>query len=363
MKNHSSGEGASQLSQTENDRSRPQADAIQSRPSDLRNYLQQKRLHLKYLLGKLVFKMRYWMCELPKQLHDLSLNWHGMELGILRQYSPRPVKASRLPVSWRNIDGLPTIAIVTPSYNQSHFIAQTIESVLEQDYPHFEYGVIDGGSTDGTSEILEKYRERVAYYVSEPDNGQSHAIAKGFSHLRGDIMAYLNSDDLLLPGALRFVGELFAEHPEIDVIYGHRLVIDEAGREVGRWVLPRHDAQAIQNFDYVPQETLFWRKSLYEAVGGINQSFQFAMDWDLLLRFIQAGARFRRVPYFLACFRVHNKQKTHTLLDVVGEREKARLMAREYPAGRSSKRVLRLQNSYRLRSSLCATLLKCGIKY
>jgi hypothetical protein len=131
----------------------------------------------------------------------------------------------------------------------------------------------------------------------------------------------------LLPGALQFAGCFFAEHPNIDVIYGHRVIIDEAGQEVGRWILPRHDAHAIRHFDYVPQETLFWRRSLYQAVGGICPTFQFAMDWDLLLRFITSGARFYRAPYFLACFRVHHKQKTHNLLGTVGEHEKSRLLA------------------------------------
>ena len=199
--------------------------------------------------------------------------------------------------------------------------------------------------------------------MSEVDKGQADAIAKGFSKLNGDIMAYLNSDDLLMPGALRFVGGFFATHPDIDVIYGHRITIDETGQEVGRWVLPRHDPEAIRHFDYIPQETLFWRRTLYDKVGGISPSFQFAMDWDLLLRFVACGARFSRVPYFLACFRVHNKQKTHTLLESIGKREIACLMAREYPEGHSPGRVHQLQNSYRLRSSLCATLLKCGIRY
>ena len=246
---------------------------------------------------------------------------------------------------------------------KARIIAQTIESVLGQGYPLLEFGVIDGGSTDDTSQVLERYKANLAYCVSETDKGQSHAIAKGFANLKGDIMGYLNSDDLLMPGALRFLGEYFATHKNVDVIYGHRIVIDDKGQEVGRWILPPHDREAIRNFDYVPQETLFWRKSLYEAVGGIDQSFQFAMDWDLLLRFIHAGARFCRVPYFLACFRVHPKQKTHTLIDLVGEQEKARLMVREHPAGRSSKRVQQLQNSYRLRSNLCAALLRYGIRY
>jgi hypothetical protein len=336
---------------------------------DFRDYLRQKRLHVRYLIGKLAFKLRYWSCELAKPsfyvrwLRQITLKFHGMELGILRQYSPRPVCSSPLPISSRQITGLPTIAIVTPSYNQSDLIAYTIESVLGQKYPNLKYGVVDGRSTDGTPEIMTRYQDRLAYYVSEGDNGQSDAIAKGFRNLIGDIMAYLNSDDLLMPGALRFVGEFFATHPDIDVIYGHRIIIDESGREVGRWILPRHDPEAIRHFDYVPQETLFWRRTLYDKVGGINPSFQFAMDWDLLLRFIRVSARFCRVPYFLACFRLHGKQKTHTLLDVVGEREKALLMHREYPEGRSLERVQQLQHSYRLRSSLCATFLKCGIRY
>jgi hypothetical protein len=211
--------------------------------------------------------------------------------------------------------------------------------------------------------VLERYKSNLSFYVSEPDKGQAHAIAKGFVKLNGEIVSYLNSDDMLVAGALRFVGEYFATHGSVDVIYGHRIIIDKDGWEVGRWILPPHDSEAIRNFDYVPQETLFCRKSLYEAVGGIDQSFQFAMDWDLLLRFIKVGARFSRVPYFLGCFRVHDKQKTQTLSDHTGEREKAWLMAREHPAGRNLNRVQRLQDSYRLRSSLCAALLKCGIRY
>ncbi|HEY5742940.1 MAG TPA: glycosyltransferase family 2 protein, partial [Terrimicrobiaceae bacterium] len=270
-----------------------------------RPYTKEKKLHLKYLVGKYAFRLRYWIQKLRQRsfyvyhVHRLSLRWHGMELGVLRQYSPRPIQLVPPPGA-RCKSRLPTIAVVTPSYNQSHLIAETIESVLDQKYDNLEYAVVDGGSTDGTKEILEHYGQRLAYHVSEPDNGQADAIAKGFAHLNGEIMGYLNSDDLLTTGALRFVGDFFARHPQIDVIYGHRIVIDEAGQEVGRWIIPRHDPHAIRHFDYVPQETLFWRRSIYEAVGGICTSFQFAMDWDLLLRFINAGARFYRVPYFLA---------------------------------------------------------------
>jgi glycosyltransferase involved in cell wall biosynthesis len=332
-------------------------------------YLRQKRLHLRYLVGKFVFRLRYWGCELLKpsyylrRLHDLLLAFHGMELGVLCQYSPRPIRSSQLPLSSREITTLPTIAIVTPSYNQSGLIPYTIESVLGQDYPHLEYGIVDGASTDGTPEIIANYLARLAYYVSEPDEGQADAILKGFSNMKGEIMAYLNSDDVLMPGALQFVGGFFAQHPEIDVIYGHRIVIDEAGQEVGRWILPPHDAEAIRHFDYVPQETLFWRRTLYDRVGGIDPLFRFAMDWDLLLRFLSAGARFYRTPYFLSCFRIHSKQKTFTLLNSVGECEKARLIAREHPNGCNLERARELENSYRMRSSICAAFLKWGMRY
>jgi GT2 family glycosyltransferase len=369
MKHQPSDAAEMQTSDNEDSRSRPRVESTNSTPLNFRGYLRQKRLHLRYLIGKLVFRLRYWSCEIVKpsfyirRLNEVMLKFHGTGLGILRQYNPRPVRSSPLPTSSRQVTALPTIAIVTPSYNQSDLIRYTVESVLRQNYPYLQYAVVDGGSTDGTAEIMAKYQDRLAYYVSEGDKGQSDAIAKGFSNLSGDIMAYLNSDDLLMPGALRFVGGFFAAHPDIDVIYGHRIIVDETGQEVGRWILPRHDPEAIRHFDFVPQETLFWRRALYDKVGGISPSFQFAMDWDLLLRFIAAGARFSRVPHFLACFRVHNRQKTHALLDTLGEREKARLIEREYPTGGSPQRVQQLQDSYQMRSSLCATLLKCGIRY
>ena len=122
-------------------------------------------------------------------------------------------------------------------------------------------------------------------------------------------MGYLKSNDMLLPGALRFVGEFFASHPNVDVIYGHRVIVDDNGQEVGRWILPPHDAEVIKYYDWVPQETLFWRSALYQAVGGIDRAFQFAMDWDLVLRFINAGARFQRVPYSLGAFAFMTSRK------------------------------------------------------
>ena len=355
--------------------SRAPNNAIKTRPTPRSNppkaswigrYLTEKSDHLKYIVGKLTFQVTYWrrnIDQLTHLLYRFSLGWHGQELGILRQYTARPLQVERFPAGKRRGRNLPIISIVTPTFNQGHTLSATIESVVQQNYPQVQYAVIDGGSTDETKSVLARYKSKLSHCVSERDDGQAHAIAKGFAIIQGDVMAYLNSDDMLLPGTLSFVGQYFATHPRVDVIYGHRVIVDESGREVGRWILPRHTAHVIRHFDYVPQETLFWRRSIYEKVGGINSAFHFAMDWDLLLRFTAAGAHVRRVPYFLACFRIHTGQKTHTLSDTVGKREKLHLLAREHPLGWNAESVLKLQESYRFRSSLCAILLKLGVRY
>jgi hypothetical protein len=142
-------------------------------------------------------------------------------------------------------------------------------------------------------------------------------------------MAWLNSDDLLLPGALAHVAQFFNEHPDVDVVYGHRILIDENDQEVGRWLLPKHDNAVLSWADYVPQETLFWRRRIWDKVGGrVDESFRFAMDWDLLVRFREAGARFHRLPRFLGAFRVHAQQKTSAAISDIGHVEMARIRKR-----------------------------------
>ena len=144
-------------------------------------------------------------------------------------------------------------------------------------------------------------------------------------------MAYLNSDDLLLPGAVPYVTAYFAAHPEVDVVYGHRVFIDADDQEIGRWVLPPHSDRMLLWADYVPQETLFWRRRIWDRIGGaLDESFQFAMDWDLLLRFRNAGARIVRLPRFLGAFRVHPEQKSQALRLSVGEKEMALLRLRQH---------------------------------
>jgi SAM-dependent methyltransferase len=250
-------------------------------------------------------------------------------LGVLYQHVPRRLG---IPARYGRVQAptpAPSISIVTPTLNQSEFLERTIESVLNQGYPRLEYIVQDGLSDDGTSEILQRYSPLLAHVESRRDTGQGNALNLGFAHASGDILAYLNSDDMLLPGSLAYVARFFAKHPKIDVVYGHRVLIDSYDADIGRWVLPRHDDEMLLWADYVPQETLFWRRSIWEKVGAhIDESFRFAMDWDLLLRFREAGARFVRLPRFLGAFRVHPEQKTSAQMEEIGQQEMGRLRER-----------------------------------
>jgi GT2 family glycosyltransferase len=237
--------------------------------------------------------------------------WTSPRLGILRHHLPEQLQVPRSYLRTTPPRAAPLISIVTPSYEQGCYLGRTIYSVINQHYPRLEYVVQDGGSTDETREVLERFSGSLSRWASEPDDGQADAINRGFADTSGEIMAYLNSDDLLLPGSLAYVARYFAEHSDVDAIYGHRILIDEHDRQIGAWVLPRHDDETLTVADYIPQETLFWRRELWERAGGqIDTSFKFAIDWDLLLRFREVGARIVRLPRFLGAFRVHAEQKT-----------------------------------------------------
>ena len=249
-------------------------------------------------------------------------------LGNLRQYQPRPITLvnikSRVMLSAR-----PKVSIVTPSFGQGAFIEQTLLSVLNQRYPALEYFIQDGGSKDETVSVLRTYQSRISGWTSEVDGGQSQAINLGMKKTTGEIMAWLNSDDLLLPGAINAVVDYFNRHPEIDVVYGNRLLVDENGMEIGRWILPGHSDSVLSWADYVPQETLFWRRRIWEKVGGqVDESFRFAMDWDLLVRFRDVGAKFAHIPQFLGAFRIHTLQKTSANINDVGQQEMSRIRTR-----------------------------------
>lgn len=280
-------------------------------------------------------------------------------------YPPRPVRAEKFPPV-RAGGRRPKLSIVTPSYQQAAFLEETITSVVEQETA-VEYVVQDGGSTDGSVEIIRCHAPRLHAWASERDAGQADAIVRGFARTSGtpeDVMAWINSDDYYLPGALPFVADYFARHPAADVIYGHRIVVDEHSQEIARWFLPRHDPGVLRLNDFVPQETLFWRRRIWNQLGGLDRAFQFAMDWDLLLRFQEAGANIVRLPYFLGCFRVRDGQKTSARMHDIGQREiellRTRAQGRPVPAAELEihPRLLR----YLRRSALIADLWSWGIR-
>jgi carbamoyltransferase len=237
--------------------------------------------------------------------------WASPKLGKLRQHRPAPLTVPSHYPRARPPSPAPTITLVTPSYGQASFLGRALRSVVDQGYPALEYVVQDGGSTDGSVEVLRAHAGSLARWESAPDDGQASAINAGFAGTDGEIMGWLNSDDVLLPGSLAYVARHFAEHPDVDAVYGHRLLIDQHGRKVGAWLTPPHDDATLRLIDYVPQETLFWRRSLWERAGGrVDEGLRYALDWDLLLRFAEAGARIVRLPRFLGAFRVHDEQKT-----------------------------------------------------
>jgi glycosyltransferase involved in cell wall biosynthesis len=223
----------------------------------------------------------------------------------------------------------PRISIVTPVYNQSRYIEATLRSVLSQNYPNLQYIVMDGGSRDGTWEIIQRFRDHLAFAHSGPDGGQAAAINAGMRKADGEIVAWLNGDDVLLPGTLAYVAAFFEQNAEVDAVYGHRIVIDADGLDIGRWVLPPHDGTVLSWMDFIPQETLFLRRSAFEKVGfRVDESFQFALDWDLLLRLRDAGVRFERLPRYLGGFRVHEAQKTSAAWSQDGVAETELLLRR-----------------------------------
>lgn len=206
-----------------------------------------------------------------------------------------------------------SISIVTCSYQQGPFLDATIRSVLDQGFPGLEYLVIDGGSSDGSVDIIKGYADRLAYWVSERDSGQSDALIKGFARSSGDIQGWLCSDDLLLPGALQAVADFFASHPDVDAVYGDALWIDAEGNHLrAKKESGFHRLAFLFDHNYIPQPSMFWRRSLYEKVKGLDTSFHLAMDSDLWERFSRM-TQIAHIPSYLSCMRYYPEQKTRAL--------------------------------------------------
>jgi glycosyltransferase involved in cell wall biosynthesis len=205
---------------------------------------------------------------------------------------------------------LPLVSIVTPSYMQARFLESTIRSVLEQDYPKIEYIIVDGGSTDASVDIIQRYADRLAWWVSEKDKGQTDAINKGFTHANGDILAWLNSDDTYQPHAITEAVEFLQTHPDAGMVYGDTNFIDENGHTIGRFPAAQTDLRRLrQGYVHIPQQASFWRANLWKQVGPLDPSFYFAMDYDLWVR-LAAITPLQYTPQLWANFRLHTQGKT-----------------------------------------------------
>lgn len=256
------------------------------------------------------------------------------------------------------------ISLLMPSFNQGVYLRDAIESVLSQNYPNLEFLIYDGGSSDESVSIIEEYADKINYWQSQKDGGQAAAISTGFERATGDIFCWLNSDDILLPGALKRVANAFEDHPNVDFFYGDRRVINAAGEDQGehRWPL------IVTSYHWalgqpMAQECCFWRRELYQAVGGINKNLFFVMDYDLFYRMWLVG-RFKKISQHLGCIRFHTEAKNAVAKDVwvrelANATERYKLKAPGYFVSRVLARFDRLQLFFEsLRLRCCSHRLK-----
>ena len=211
----------------------------------------------------------------------------------------------------------PLVSIITPSYNQVRYLEDTIQSVIQQDYPNVEYIVIDGGSSDGSLEVIEKYQDNLAWWVSEPDQGQADAINKGFRKAKGDIIAWLNSDDLYLPGAISSAVELFQKNPLSGVIYGDAVSADADGRLLNELRFKSWGTLEFLQFNIICQPAVFMKSSFVEKVGYLDPTYHFFLDHHLWIR-LSVETEFVHHPEIWAVSRYHQDAKNVTLASESG---------------------------------------------
>ncbi len=204
----------------------------------------------------------------------------------------------------------PLVSIITPSFNQAPFLEATIQSILAQSYKNIEYILIDGGSTDGSLEIIKSYAKNFSYWHSKKDEGQTDAINQGLNRAKGKYQAWLNADDILLPHAIQEAVAYLEQHPDTGLVYGEADFINAEGRIIGRFPAAQTDyARLMRGYVHVPQQAAFWRTDLWKKVGPLDKSFYFAMDYDLWVRL----AKTSQVKYLerkWAQFRLHGDSKT-----------------------------------------------------
>jgi len=225
---------------------------------------------------------------------------------------------------------LPKITIVTPSFNQARFLEETIVSVLRQRAEIHEYFVLDGGSTDGSAEVIARHSDKIDYWVTEKDAGQADAIRKGFARATGDVLAWINSDDLLLPGAVAAVRKLFADRPETQAVTGHFCQIDEDGRLLRCMWIPRIRQHWVRwGVTRICQPSTFFRRDLYDQVGGVDPRWRCVLDTELWCRMLRQQCNWQVLSKYLAARRYHSSTKGCTLTEQYA-RERGEL-ARLYP--------------------------------
>jgi len=208
----------------------------------------------------------------------------------------------------------PKISIVTPSYNQAQFLERTILSVLNQNYPNLEYIIIDGGSTDGSVEIIKKYKKYLTYWVSEPDNGQADAINKGFKMATGDLVAWQNSDDIYLPGAFMKIAKEYKENPGYDVYFGNVYLIDRYDNIKKEMRFIPFSVEHLIFYDWnLSSQSILWKMEIFKEAGFLDESLPVAFDWDWFIRLGKLDYNFKFIRCFLGCYRIHDRAKLATV--------------------------------------------------
>lgn len=264
------------------------------------------------------------------------------------------------------------ITVVTPSYNQGRYIAETIESVLEQEGDfHLDYVIVDGGSTDDSVEIIRCYERLlnegswqvkcrgINYrWVSEKDRGQADAIMKGFNMAEGEILAWLNSDDTYLPGALSRIGDVFAREPETSVLYGRTWFTDAKGEVIGKYPTEPFDHTRLAVFNLICQPSAFFKKSALTEVGGLDMDLHYVMDYDLWIR-LARRFDFRYLPEFLSTYRLHEESKTISPAVALANHKEALVAVIRHYGWAPLSRVY-IYCNYLLKAKLPAPLAKWG---
>jgi GT2 family glycosyltransferase len=210
------------------------------------------------------------------------------------------------------------VSIVTPSFNQASYLEQTMRSVLDQEHADIEYLVIDGGSTDGSLDIIKKYSPRLAYWVSEKDSGQADAINKGMARTRGEILAWLNSDDYYLPGAVTAAVRTFEQNPDVVLVYADMLAVDEHGQTFNTLRYRQLTLEDLLSFQIIGQPAVFMRRSAFEKAGGLDLSYNFMLDHHLWIRIASQG-RILHVPQTWAAARYHPAAKNRAQAAAFGQ--------------------------------------------